>query len=158
LRLKLSDFGQSIVALQDDPSQVPVPLGTRLLNAPEIRKGSATGYSAFTIEDAIKTDIYSFGLMAWEILKNGASFFDDGWILCDSKDLSIDEKEIYLNSLTSEALHLHAFRFIETIKLDSNAKDRISAVLRESLQEFPNKKASIATLANFLKPEELLSV
>ncbi|KAF8848261.1 kinase-like protein [Acephala macrosclerotiorum] len=158
LRLKLSDFGQSIVALQDDPSQVPVPLGTRLLNAPEIRKGSATGYSAFTIEDAIATDIYSFGLMTWEILKNGASFFDDGWILGDSKNLSIDEKEVYLNSLTSEALYLHALRFIETIKFDSYAKNQISVVLRESLQEFPNKRASIATLANFLKPEALSSL
>jgi len=91
-------------------------------------------------------------------LKNGESFFDDGWILCDSKNLSIDDKEIYLNSLTPEVLYLHAFRFIETIQLESYAQNQISAVLRESLQDSPNKRASMATLANFLKPEELSSV
>ncbi|KAL9028825.1 MAG: hypothetical protein Q9196_002853 [Gyalolechia fulgens] len=65
---KISDFGFSIVAATEN-NQVWMG-GTDPWRAPEIELGS------IQIDLAIKTDIYSFGLLAWVIVLNGGNPFD----------------------------------------------------------------------------------
>ncbi|KAL8646332.1 MAG: hypothetical protein Q9226_006903 [Calogaya cf. arnoldii] len=65
---KMSDFGFSIVAATEN-NQVWMG-GTDPWRAPEIKLES------IQIDLAIKTDIYSFGLLVWVIVLNGANPFD----------------------------------------------------------------------------------
>jgi len=147
-RVKISDFGLSIATLQDEPSAaVSVPFGTRLLNAPEVRKGTAIASSLFTIYDAMATDVYSFGLLAWEIMKHGASYFDDKWMKHHPELSNFDDRELYLNSIPSEVLYLHALDFLEFEKLNSEHSTKLSAILNGSLRESPQERIDLATLA-----------
>ncbi|KAL2059779.1 hypothetical protein VTL71DRAFT_10163 [Oculimacula yallundae] len=64
---KLSDFGHSIL---DDESRY---IGTAIFNAPEVRRGKSTS----TLREVhFKSDIFSYGIMVWEIVQNGRRFLD----------------------------------------------------------------------------------
>lgn len=65
---KISDFGFSIMAATEN-NQVWMG-GTDPWRAPETKRGS------IQIDLAAKTDMYSFGLLAWVILLNGQNPFD----------------------------------------------------------------------------------
>eukprot|EP01119_Soliformovum_irregulare_P021030 TRINITY_DN6908_c0_g1_i2.p1 TRINITY_DN6908_c0_g1~~TRINITY_DN6908_c0_g1_i2.p1 ORF type:complete len:539 (-),score=145.76 TRINITY_DN6908_c0_g1_i2:632-2248(-) len=70
-RVKVSDFGFSVVKAPNDPRKEPRPLGTPLYMAPEIMRNE--GYNGF------RADVYAFGLILWEILTSQRLFseFDD---------------------------------------------------------------------------------
>jgi serine/threonine protein kinase len=64
---KLSDFGHSIL---DDESRY---IGTANFNAPEVRSGRRVS----TLRaDHYKCDIFSYGLMVWEIVQGGRRYVD----------------------------------------------------------------------------------
>ncbi|PQE33842.1 serine threonine kinase protein [Rutstroemia sp. NJR-2017a WRK4] len=65
--VKLSDFGHSIL---DDESRY---IGTAIFNAPEVRSGRLTSKLR---DDYFKCDIFSYGLMVWEILQDGRRYVD----------------------------------------------------------------------------------
>lgn len=64
---KLSDFGHSIL---DDESRY---IGTTIFNPPAIRQGKSTSTLR---EDHYKCDIFSYGLMVWEIVQDGRRYVD----------------------------------------------------------------------------------
>jgi serine/threonine protein kinase len=70
-RVKLCDFGHARYAQEDEvEDSITLAIGTRLLCAPELYSGKSAGGGHFNISDAIKTDIFSFGLVLWETLKH----------------------------------------------------------------------------------------
>ena len=93
------------------------------------------------------TDVYSFGLSAWEIMKHGASYFDDNWMKGHPELSNFDDRELYLNSIPSEVLYLHALDFLELEKLNSEHSTKLSAILNGSLRESPQERIDLATLA-----------
>lgn len=64
---KLSDFGHSIL---DDESRY---VGTTIFNPPAVRQGKLTSTLR---EDHYKCDIFSYGLMVWEIIQDGQRYVD----------------------------------------------------------------------------------
>lgn len=73
---KLSDFGNSLLDL-DGSNQPRTIRGTPHLSAPEVRRrGSSESGTAAPMgaSELYKCDIFSFGLMAWEIILDGSPF------------------------------------------------------------------------------------
>ncbi|OBT65047.1 hypothetical protein VE03_05183 [Pseudogymnoascus sp. 23342-1-I1] len=62
---KLSDFGHSIL---DDESRY---IGTTIFNPPALRQGK---FTSTLREDHYKCDIFSYGLMVWEIIQDGQRY------------------------------------------------------------------------------------
>ncbi len=95
---------------------MPCPLGTRLLEAPEIRLGEARGNPEFDIDAALRTDVFSFGLLAWEVLKTGQRFVDRAWFLQDPEHLmDIDSLEHFLTGLPENGLLIRSLEFTEAL-------------------------------------------
>jgi serine/threonine protein kinase len=114
LMMKISDFGESVVALANDTS-LPVELGygTRFYNAPELRTPFSRGTFSFTIDAALSTDVYSFGLLAWEVLQKGQPYFDRSWIRgCSLQSGIEDQMEAYLDGLPQGGLLQHALNYL----------------------------------------------
>ncbi|KAK2627075.1 hypothetical protein QTJ16_003041 [Diplocarpon rosae] len=65
--VKLSDFGHSI--LDDDSCYI----GTAIFNAPEVRLGRSTSTLRL---DHYKCDVFSYGLLVWEILQDGRRYVE----------------------------------------------------------------------------------
>jgi len=150
--VKLSDFAQSVVTAQDDSTTSPVrcPLGTRLLNAPEIRNGVAIDNALFKIGDALSTDIFSFGLLAWEVLKNGKTFIEASWIKMDGNDPDVESIESYLNSLPINGLRHLGLEFLENMCLDKQVEKRLSLVFEGALHDDPVQRRPISYLSKML--------
>ena len=149
--VKLSDFGQSTIAVRDSPSTtVECKIGTRLLNAPEIRNGLAMNDPSFDIDAAMRTDIFSFGLMIWEVLKNGRSFFDRSWMITGTDKTDVEQMEAYLNSLPPNGVYHYSLAFLDSLDLDIPNQGRLSAVFECSLQDEPQRRAGILTLTKIL--------
>ncbi|KAK0701331.1 hypothetical protein B0H67DRAFT_98423 [Lasiosphaeris hirsuta] len=161
---KISDFGQSIIApatMDDDPARVGVPVGTPLLAAPEIRTGSALRDDRFNIDSAMLTDVFSFGLLAWEVLKFGTRFFDLVWSDPDSSSaadsLDVDSIVDFLNRLPPNKLCLYALRELQRLAInDLEQLDNLDALLDGALQDDPSARKTMAELAGIVteKPSE----
>ena len=86
IRAKLTDFGHCVFMYQNRDSsdleenkKFEAPLGTPEWNALELRSNTSIFDSQtiyLTANEMILTDIYSFGLVYWSILLNGADGFD----------------------------------------------------------------------------------
>ncbi|PVH98969.1 hypothetical protein DM02DRAFT_656852 [Periconia macrospinosa] len=83
--VKLSDFSHAIFGLSTKrKSAYP---GSRLYNAPEIRNPES-----IVLSDRLpRSETFSFGLLVWEVLKNGTHFFERGWIGSSSTGTSSAE-------------------------------------------------------------------
>jgi serine/threonine protein kinase len=79
---KVSDFSHSILGLSTR-RKCTYP-GSALYNAPEIRNRND-----IVLSDRIpRCETFSFGLLVWEVVKNGSHFFDTDWISQTSSSLS----------------------------------------------------------------------
>jgi serine/threonine protein kinase len=157
-RLKLSDFGQAIIASRDDKSTLSSrPFGTPLLSAPELRTAVTLDQHPLTIEMVIRTDVFSFGLLTWEVLKNGQSFFSDICMEAIQEDLELSEKLTYLNNLPPNELCHHSLSFLRDINLTGTIARRISSVFEGSLQDDPHQRRDMSSLANDLDQKNTLS-
>lgn len=151
--VKVSDFGQSIVGAKDLSATVNCNIGTRLMNAPEIRSGVAMGSAVFDIEFAMLTDIFSFGLLAWEVMKKGQCYFEDSWVVERSEDINVDLKENYLNALPHNELLRRSIYYLEGTTSDSCTRTRVERLLRGSLQDFPHERKPMLQLTKILDTE-----
>jgi serine/threonine protein kinase len=142
--VKLSDLGESAIGQFDDQS-VPVEcgFGTLLLNAPELRNGMVQARDHFTIDDAIRTDIFSFGLLTWEVLKRGESYFDKSWSMDLDESNDVDQMEAYLERLPYNGLLLKACEYIQSSIFDAERKESLLCVFKKSLQDDPQKRFSM---------------
>lgn len=158
--IKISDFGQSIVATQGhSAADVPRPAGTPLLSAPEIRdaRGGHIRAVSFRIDDAIRTDTFSFGLLAWEVLKHGECFFEPRWMNVDRDAFDVYHGEKFLCSLCDDGLLEYGQTFLRAAQLDGQELHKFSTLFRAVLRDDPRRRKSIMESVAILEadPAEL---
>lgn len=152
--IKISDFGQAVISSYDDPHvRVPCPVGTQLLEAPELRRGLALQDPGFDIDAAMRTDTFSFGLFAWEVVKNGQRFFDLAWVDHDPQRADVNSMERFLNCMPENELIELALRFIQGFESPENIRSRLVAVLDGCLQETPTSRKSMSEVVAILDDE-----
>ena len=157
---KLADFGVSVHAysadLTADPERdVYYPLGTPLLNAPEVRN-QALGAGSVDIATAIKADIFSFGLLLWEILNNGHSFFDVRWLdpfRTSTQEFGLEEKMAFLSDLPCNGLLTYGEKFLSAQNMDEKFYEQALQAFNASLQDDPLQRQPIQRIWKVLLPE-----
>jgi ankyrin repeat protein/serine/threonine protein kinase len=149
-RVKVSDFGLSIIGDVDDPfARVDCNFGTRLLNAPEVRTGRTFRDASFDLASAIRTDIFSFGLLSWEVCKKGRSFYDMKWIDAHVKDEEVMEE--YLNNLPHNNLLSRSLEFVSDQYSTSALGSTIAGVFERTLQDKPLERLSIEETRRYIE-------
>ncbi|KAF5012410.1 hypothetical protein FDECE_1539 [Fusarium decemcellulare] len=149
--VKISDFGQSVIASRDTPDgRVPCRPGTRLLEAPEIRRGQAFHDPCYDIQAALRTDVFSFGLFAWEVMKNGQRYFDSTWIRPSAHQLDTDTMEDFLNRLPDGALLSYAEDFTKKFQ-QQHLAGRLSRLFEGTLRDHPQARKSMSELVEALQ-------
>lgn len=141
-----------MITCQDEPSgRIGFPWGTPLYNAPETRKGIKVGNDSFTIDDAMLTDIFSFGLALWEVLKHGHSYTQGIQTVHQAPaqaDCGITAE--HLNDLTLDSLLDLALNSVNNMELDLESHERAEIVLRGSLRDDPEQRISMGLLSKAL--------
>ena len=82
-------------------------IGTRLLCAPELYQSLSSSLGTMSISQAIATDVFSYGLLIWEVFEHGESFFNDAWLKDSSvlpDDAKLETKEDFMLRLHDEEL------------------------------------------------------
>lgn len=135
---KLSDFGFCCSeALGNN-----IYLGTRLLNAPELR--SATDFDPLDGRLAyMRCDVYSYGLAAWETINNGERFYSIDEIGISPEDL--DKAESFLSRLdcTGRDLIPHAHDFVRSLNLSDSISGNLMNVFTMALCRHPEQRSEI---------------
>ena len=141
---KLADFGLSVHVYSrylsaDSEGDVYYPLGTPLLNTPEVRN-QALEAGSVEIATAIKADIFSFGLLLWEVLNNGHSFFDVAWLdpfRTSTQELDVEEKIAFLSALPCNELLTYGEKFLSAQNMDETFYEQALQAFNASLQDNP---------------------
>jgi Protein kinase domain len=149
---KLSDFGHALVDLDEQQQWY---LGTPLLNAPEIRpRGSSSAAPARTLMRAtgfFKCDMFSYGVLAWELILDAARFinvFDrgDGSVATDEgAGQDVDALWTFLSELPKDEFLRRALGSLEE---RSQGKDEgalvgtLRRVLEATLRDLPWERKS----------------
>lgn len=130
---KLCDFGQSRVPIEEDlTGSVLAPMGTRLFTAPEISSREIA--TEISIDDAIRADVYSFGLLLWEALNDGQRYFHLNWLSADVPH-NIEEMEEFISQLAPNGLLLRGKEFVNGQVLQATLRETLLTVLEGSLQD-----------------------
>ena len=154
--VKLSDFGQSVVAAQDDPNALSgFPYGTPLYNAREVRNHTVFEANSFGMNDALATDIFSFGLLAWEILKKGECFFERSWITSDGALPHLENMLSHIEVLAPGVLLELCLAFVARLGLQSDKHKRICAVFAACLPDLPDKRKTSSTVKAILNDDRV---
>ncbi|KAF5705717.1 serine threonine kinase [Fusarium mundagurra] len=144
--VKISDFGQSTIASRDDPAgRVLCRPGTRLREAPEIRRGRAFQDPGYDIKAALKTDVFSFGLFVWEVMKNGQGYFDPAWAGLNGRQYNADTMEDFLNNSPGDALLTHGTEFANSLN-QRHVSQRLLRVFEGSLRDQPQTRSTMSEL------------
>ena len=141
---KLADFGGSVVPYDNGflagwEEDVYYPPGTPLLNAPEVRNRSLNT-TVVDFAAVIRAEVFSFGLLLWEILKNGRSYFNMAWLDAagaSEMNSSMEEQMAFLSTLSCNGLLMRAEEFLTVQNLDDQLHEHILRVFHASLQDDP---------------------
>ncbi|KAL9610415.1 MAG: hypothetical protein Q9167_004870 [Letrouitia subvulpina] len=109
---KLSDFGFCGVEILSEYQY----LGTRLLNAPEVRHPESL-HTVYTSLAFMQCDVYSFGILAWETFNNGHRFYTSNTIGIASEEHEQAERFLCLTEEAGSSLSSYAegfFRYLDT--------------------------------------------
>lgn len=133
---KLSDFGHSIL---DDGSRY---IGTTIFNPQEVRQGKLTSTSR---EDHYKCDIFSYGLMVWEIVQDGRRYVDSR---------HREDPTTWLNGLPrDDLLRLALLATQELIPADTSKITLLQKVLESSLRDDPDDRVTIREIMKLFNLE-----
>jgi serine/threonine protein kinase len=170
---KLSDFGHALVDLDNDEDNLTIAtpekhqwyLGTPLFNAPEIRpRGPLSNAPARTLMRAtgfFKCDIFSYGVLVWELLLNGIRFtssFDiEGSSIATTGgfDQDLDKLWNFLSALPKDEFLRKALSCLEAGI--SHGKDEgalvgtLRQVLEATLRDLPWERKSSEKVVNIFR-------
>lgn len=142
---KLADFGVSIHSHQ---SEIHYSSGTPLLNAPEIRNRYPSAQPV-DIAAVIRADIFPFGLLMWEVIKDGRSYFSPEWMDtygASNPEIGLEEQMAFLSSLPRNGLLLRGEEFLLTQNLGNQLYQQILRVFQASLQDEPLQRQKISDI------------
>lgn len=157
-RAKLADFGLSVHLFNDGEvydfpkRDVYYPPGTPLLNAPEVRYLSTR---SIDIAAAIRADVFSFGLLLWEILKDGQSYFNMAWLdtaRASKLGFGTEEQMAFLSTLPRNGLLMRGEDFLVIQDLDEQLHEQILRLFHASLQDDPLQRQPMLKIAEIFLP------
>lgn len=141
---KVSDFGSAVFPETGiSPGQVMRPAGTPMLTAPELY--DLPRESFISIDAAMQTDVFSFGLLLWEVLKGGQSYFDIAWLLPNQS-----EHEDFLRDLPRDGLITLGLDFVASMRVENKTLLAVSQVLSTCLRTCATSRGVIADVATML--------
>ena len=156
---KLADFGVGIHLYKSGDHKASkrdifYPPGTPMLNAPEVRTPSSSARS-MDIAAAIRAEVFSFGLLLWEILKDGQSYFNRAWsdaAQASGLEFGMEEKMAFLSTLPHNGLLMRGEDFLVAQDLDGELHQRTLRVFHASLQDDPLQRQPMLEIWKFLLP------
>ncbi|KAM5353429.1 hypothetical protein ACJ41O_000079 [Fusarium nematophilum] len=143
---KVADFSHSVFGLSlRRHSSYP---GTALYNAPEVRARNAHVPS----DQLVRCESFSYGLLVWEILRNGEEYIDPAWIGGEPEVDGTSRRERFLerlskNGILNLALSFLCSRFGAASSFDMNLFYR---VFEMTLKDNPSYRKDLATIATTL--------
>lgn len=150
----MSDFSHAVFGVSTKrKSTYP---GSGLYNAPEIRRRDAV----ITSDLLPFCETFSFGLLVWELLMDGESFFDRGWLshltsVCPSSPSTDSPRIRFLerlprNSLLDKALaYLHSCTSLLPIP-----RSVFALVFEHSLKDHSSLRSDMSEIAAMLDVED----
>ncbi|KAJ5150825.1 serine/threonine protein kinase [Penicillium canariense] len=147
---KLSDFGHSLVDLHTPKGESQVYLGTPIFNAPEIR--SRSHFVPMEPESLFKCDIYSFGLLCWELVLGGVRYYKTLGELVGTEDITAAVSR--LSTLPKDEL---LFRSIHGSEDASLVQIIVNRVLQACLKDEPNDREDIYTIVKYFRQQQAFS-
>jgi serine/threonine protein kinase len=150
--VKISDFGESIVPpAEASTNVVEYSIGTPLLSAPEVRAYfTQSSTNECTIDDAMRTDVFSFGLLMWEVLKRGSSYFEHTWchkVRDDADDYDIQE---YIDALPHDGLLSIACDYIRNSVNEASLASILQNTMQMLLRDTPSERSKISDVSRSL--------
>ncbi|KAI9659824.1 MAG: hypothetical protein M1821_001175 [Bathelium mastoideum] len=156
---KLADFGASLFE-QDVESEASY-LGTSIFNAPEIegrprhmsKEHQVKGQWGILddnsrISQYKKADIYSFGLLLWETMKNGEDIIEKTWLAEGESELE------FLNTICeteSNGMLQRAYRFCDTLQGNEVLVNLVKETFGLALLDDASERADIEKIIESLK-------
>jgi serine/threonine protein kinase len=146
---KICDFGQAVVSSKIGDGSVQLPHGTAIYNAPEIRNLDGSATSSFTIADALLTDLYSFGLLVWEVLVQGEVYYKtiETHDLATPTSANIHE---FLRNVPQNELLQYAFSAMDTQNFPKSFKNLFGFVVQGTLQYHPKDRTNMGAIKRVL--------
>ncbi|KAM0426868.1 hypothetical protein ACHAQK_012254 [Fusarium lateritium] len=140
---KVSNFTYSIFGLSS--KHHTLYSGASLYNAPEVRDR----HSYIPADQVIQCESFSYGLLVWEIIKDGESYFDPSWIEEGPDAESASRQLEYLQNLPVDGLLFHASWFLCRRYRLPNSLDvhLLYHVLELTLRDIPSCRKDLATIA-----------
>ena len=143
---KLSDFGFCGVEILGEYQY----LGTRLLNAPEIRHPEYL-HAVHSGLAFMKCDVYSFGLLAWEAFNNGHRFYT-----CNSIGIPSDEHEQaekFLSTLEGAGSNLvsYAEDFVRNLDSSLSTKEVLMEIITLALKQDPSSRPQMVEVRSMVE-------
>ena len=146
-RIKLSDFGNSILGDNDEATAAESPVhGTPLYQAPELDR---CGAEPTPIEIPRAIDIWSWGMLLWEVINDGTAYEDRNEVQILPDMMQQLRRNGELDSLaydtclsTIKKKHAEEHGDIRRIVLEA---------LQEALQADPHQRPSVSGLLSRLQ-------
>lgn len=151
---KVSDFSHAVFGISTKrKSTYP---GSGLYNAPEIRRRSAV----ITSDLLPRCETFSYGLLVWELVKDGECFFDTNWSrVLNATEISnsiLEGSRIQcLESLPPNALLDHALAFLGTCSsIPPLGRSLFALVFEHCLKDRSPRRSDMSTIATMLDYED----
>jgi serine/threonine protein kinase len=146
---KLADFGFCLA----NTLGIEVYHGTSVFNPPEMCSGARTSLSNldYSFEMA---DVYSYGLVAWEIVNDGGRFYSTSAIGIDPQHSN--EALLFLSDLdsTKQELFPYAWKYVESLSLPETLASPLLKILEMSLRRDWGSRSEIREIREVMDLDE----